>query len=216
MKDSKAPYEIVYEDNQIIVVYKKRDVLTIRTNDKKTYSHNLYHYLKLYLNKKGEELYIVHRLDYETSGLLIFAKSGVMKEKLQNAFKEKKAIRDYECVVEEKLETGKKIHVEQYLVIEKDKVYPTNVAGEGKLSITDIETKNPIQIGTSCLVHLLSGRRNQIRLAIASLGLTLIGDKRYSHSEAKRMYLNAFYLAFPKELKLKQSEFKVEPLWIKE
>ena len=57
-----VPYTIVYEDNDIIVVNKSRDVLTIRTDDKKTFHYNLYYYLKMYLNKNNQELHIVHRL----------------------------------------------------------------------------------------------------------------------------------------------------------
>ncbi len=212
MKDSKAPYEIIYEDDEIIVVYKKRNVLTIRTEDKKTFAYNLYHYLKMYLRKKGENLYIAHRLDYETSGLLVFPKTGVMKQKLQTCFKNRQVLREYECVVQEKLDIHQKFHVEQNLDISKGNVTETDDGG--KLAITDIECMNYIQIGSACKVTISTGRKNQIRLAIASLGLTLLGDKRYSNNEAKRMYLNAYHLKFPEDLGLKRNDFYVDPLWI--
>lgn len=215
MNNSKAPYIIIYEDKDILVVYKKRDVLTIRTSDKMTFTHNLYHYLKLYLEKKKENLFIVHRLDYETSGLLIFAKSSIMKEKIQKAFEEHLVIREYEGVIKEKIPLGKRFHVDQYLLDDDSKVVISD-SSLGKEAITDIESINYINIGTAIKINITTGRRNQIRLAIHSLNFTLLGDKRYSSSIEKRMYLNAYHLSFPTDLGLKQSDFFLTPLWIKE
>lgn len=84
----------------------------------------------------------------------------------------------------------------------------------GKEAITLVEASNYIQIGTALKINIRTGRRNQIRLAIHHLGLTLLGDKRYSHNENKRMYLNCYHLSFPKEAKLKQSDFSTAPLWL--
>jgi len=209
----KCPYEILYEDESIIVVYKKRNVFTIRTTDKKTYAYNLYHYLKMYMWKKKEDLFIVHRLDYETSGILIFAKSYPMKEKLQKCFEERKVIRDYEAVIQERIPLNQSFHVEQYLEERGFKVFQTDKE-HGKQAITDISSINYINIGTALKINISTGRKNQIRMAIHSLGFTLLGDKRFANSEAKRMYLNAYRLVFPAELGLKQPEFKVDPLWI--
>lgn len=210
-----SPYNIIYEDDDILVVYKQRNVFTIKTLDKKTFNYNLFHYLYEYLKKKGERPYIVHRLDYETSGLLIFAKNEELQYKLRQCFEERKVRREYEAVVLEQLERGKTYHVEQYLSEGKNgqKVIVTD-EDNGRIAITDIKVENPIQIGTSLKIEIKTGRRNQIRLALKSLGLTLIGDKRYALHEAKRMYLNAYRLSFPIELGLKQSVFETAPLWI--
>lgn len=213
MNSDKAPYEIVYEDGQVLVVYKKRDVLTLRTGDPKTFGRNLYHYLHVYLSKKNEKLYIVHRLDYSTSGLLIFAKSGKMKQTLQDAFKHHEVERDYEAVVAEKIPLDRSYHVEMELSSDGKggKVYEDP---EGKLAITDFKPVNYIQIGTALSVRISTGRRAQIRLAIAHEGLHLLGDETYSSCPAKRMYLNAYRLKFKDGTGLKQTEFAVKPLWI--
>lgn len=211
--NSKAPYEILYEDEDVIVVYKKRDVLSIRTDDKKTFSHNLYHYLHEYLKKKNENLFIVHRLDFETSGVMIFAKKEKVKQTLQNCFLAHEVGRFYEAVIAEKVELGQEYHVDQFLLEEGSKVTVTT-PDKGKEAKTDIKAINYIQIGTAVSINIDTGRHNQIRLAIHSLGYTLLGDKRFSHSEAKRMYLNEYKLVFPASTGLKQLEFATNPLWI--
>jgi 23S rRNA pseudouridine1911/1915/1917 synthase len=211
--NSKAPYEIVYEDEDIIVVYKKRDVFSIRTDDKKTFSHNLYHYLRGYLQKKKENIFIVHRLDYETSGVMVFAKKPEIKEKLQGCFIDHTVGRYYEAVVKEKIELGQEYHVDQWVKEEGNHVV-VGTKEDGKEALTDIKANNYIQIGTALAIGIGTGRHNQIRLAIHSLGYTLIGDKRYSHDEAKRMYLNEYKLVFPAESGLKQLTFETEPLWL--
>ncbi len=211
-----APYVLLYEDDEILTVYKNRDVLSIRTKDKKTYSHNLYHYLHLYLEGKNERLYIVHRLDYETSGVMIFAKSESMKEKLQKCFEERKVTRCYEAVIKEKIPLHEKRKVRMYLL---DKGNGTKIESSdeehGKEAITYIESMNYIQIGTALDIRIETGRRNQIRMALQHVGYTLLGDKRYAHDENKRMYLNSYGLIFPEELGLKKNRFIVEPLWIR-
>lgn len=210
---AKAPYDVLYEDRDIIVVYKKRDVFSIRTEDKKTYSHNLNHYLWVYLAAKNERPYVVHRLDYETSGIMIFAKNHPLKEKLQALFEERKVGRYYEAVVKEPLPFGKNYHVDHYLE-EQGFNSVVSTPEKGKEAITDILVQNPIQIGTALSISISTGRHNQIRVALASLGLTLLGDKRYANNEAKRLYLNEYRLSFPVEAGLAKTDFEVAPLWL--
>lgn len=136
-----------------------------------------------------------------------------MKEKLQKSFEEHTVSRYYEAVVKEDVPLGKDFLVKQYLEEVGMKVVVSDEK-TGKEAITHLHAQNKIQIGTALAIEIETGRRNQIRLAIQSLGLTLLGDTRYSHNEAKRMYLNEYKLVFPKELGLKQNVFEVQPLWI--
>lgn len=209
-------YHIVYEDADILVVYKERDLFTIRTSDPKTSYSNLYRFLEMELSKKGERPYLVHRLDYETSGLLIFAKRLEIQQKLQSCFETRNVVRKYEAVVAEKLPSEQHYDIRQFLTSngKGGRVYLTDEL-HGKEAITHIVTKNPIQIGTALSISIETGRRAQIRLAIASLGWHLLGDNKYSKTPAKRMYLNAYELEFPRETGLKQYYFKVSPLWLK-
>lgn len=211
----KVPYSIIYEDEEIIVIYKERDVFTIRTTDKRTYSHNLYHYIYEYLKKKGERPFIVHRLDYETSGLIIFAKNEELKETLQKEFERRKVIRHYESVIKEMIEPNMKYDVRQFLSSngKGGKVFVSN-EDEGKEAITHLASKNQIQIGTVLDISIETGRRAQIRMAVSSLGFHLLGDNKYSNTPAKRMYLNAYELIFSEETPIKEKRFFVNPLWL--
>jgi 23S rRNA pseudouridine1911/1915/1917 synthase len=209
----KAPYYVVYEDQDALVVYKKRDVLSVATLDKKTYTHNLLAYLGHYAKESHEQVYLVHRLDVETSGLLIFAKSKEMQEKIKACFEARSVQRYYEAVVKEALPLGKTYDVKQYLAEEGMRVIVSDEE-HGKEALTHIEVANPIQIGTVLKIQIETGRKNQIRLALHSLGLTLLGDSRYGGNEAKRMYLNAYRLVFPKESGLKLLDFSSDPLWL--
>lgn len=213
MNNSKAPYEVVYSDSDVLVVYKKRDVLSVKTADKKTFCHNLYYYLKNDELKNGENLFVVQRLDFENSGLMLFARNENIQKKLQEAFTLHQVERDYEAVIKEPVEPGKTFHVEMRIADNGSEAFESE---NGKLSISDIEAVNPIQIGTAVRIKIATGRHNQIRLAIKKLGFTLVGDKRYSHDDAKRLYLNSYSLTFPSSVGLKVAHFEVTPLWIKE
>ena len=114
----KAPYYVVYEDGDALLVYKKRDVLSVATLDKKTYVHNLQAYLGHYAKESHEQVYLIHRLDVETSGLMIFAKSKTMQEKIKACFEARTVERYYEAVVKESLPIGKVYDVKQYLAEE--------------------------------------------------------------------------------------------------
>jgi 23S rRNA pseudouridine1911/1915/1917 synthase len=212
-RNNKAPYDLLYEDDDIIVVYKKRDVFSVSTTDPATFTHNLFQYLQWYANRKGQKVLVVHRLDYETSGVMIFAKKPEVKERLQKAFEARNVGRFYEAVIAEKIPLNEAHHVEQYLLEEGPRVSVSD-AEHGKLAITEIVSHNYIQIGTALAIEIKTGRHNQIRLALDSLHFTLLGDKRIAHNEAKRMYLNAYKLTFPPEVGLKKSEFEVAPLWL--
>ena len=102
----KAPYSILYEDDRIIAVYKSRDVFTVQTDDKKTWRHNLFYYLSLRAKERREQVFLVHRLDYETSGILLFAKTKEALVELKKLFETRQVKRLYEAVVLERLEPG--------------------------------------------------------------------------------------------------------------
>ncbi|MCR4698131.1 MAG: RluA family pseudouridine synthase [Bacilli bacterium] len=209
------PFEIIYQDKDIMAVYKKSGLLTIGTP--KDPDHNLYHYVREYLNLHREKCFIVHRLDRDTSGIVLFAKSFEMKEKLQKAFEERNVIRKYEAVVREHLPLDIKKKVVQYLFYDKrsGRVFIANPKErKGLEAITYIRTNNYIDLGTVLDINIETGRQNQIRLALHSLHYTLIGDSKYAHDEAKKMLLNEYYLELPTYLKLKQNVFTTRPLWL--
>ena len=208
-------FEIIYQDKDILAVSKKSGMLTIGTP--KDPDHNLYHYVREYLNLHREKCFIVHRLDRDTSGIVLFAKSFEMKERLQKAFEERNVVRKYEAVVREKLPLGINKKVVQYLFYDKrsGRVFIANPKEKkGLEAITLIRTNNYIDLGTVLDINILTGRQNQIRLALHSLHYTLIGDDKYAHDDAKKMLLNEYYLELPANLRLKQNIFSIRPLWL--
>lgn len=214
MNIQKLPFNIVYEDKEIIVVYKRSGLLSIAPNNGDL--HNLYHFVREYVNQKHQKIFVVHRLDKDTSGLMIFAKSMPMKMKLQECFERREVIRKYEAVIKEKIELNKHFHVIQYLIYDhrSGKVFITKNKKTGVEAITDLKSVNSYGEGTALDIEIKTGRQNQIRLAIHSLGYTLIGDKKYSNNSDNRMMLNAYELIFPEYLKLKQRCFALKPFYL--
>ncbi len=208
-------FDIVYEDKDIIVVYKKSGLLSIATDDGDM--HNLYHYVREYVNHKKQKIFIVHRLDKSTSGLMIFAKNMEMKKILQSAFEERTVLRKYEAVVKENLPLPYKKKVVQYLAYDhrSGKVFITKNPKIGDEAITYIEAKNSSKMGTALDIEIKTGRQNQIRIALHSLGLTLIGDKKYAEDNNERMMLNAYLLEFPKSIRMREHHFEIRTFWLK-
>ena len=207
--------DILYEDHLCLVVNKPSKLLTIKTNDPKTFSRNLYHQVYEYLAHRRERPFIVHRLDFETSGILIFAKSPAMKERLQKAFEERRVLRLYECVVREKIPCGKTFRTRLCLSENRNsfRVYRDE---QGREAITLFQSLVALSIGTGLKVQIETGRKNQIRLSCLENHWTLIGDKRYSGDSARRMYLNAYCLSFPQDIGLQQCSFRIPTLWIED
>ena len=184
--------DIVYEDKDILVVNKKSGLLTV--NDKKN-NNNLYEEVYDYLHKKNQKVFIVHRLDKDTSGLILFAKNV----KIKNYFQENwdKVIRRYKAIVEGNLNNDGII--KSYLYETKSlQVLSSNNPNRGKLAITKYKViKNK---GNLCLIDIdiKTGRKNQIRCQLDSINHPIVGDKKY-HSNLNlyhRLALHAYYLKF--------------------
>jgi 23S rRNA pseudouridine1911/1915/1917 synthase len=207
-------FEILYQDKDIIAVLKKSGMLTIGTDKDK--EHNLYHYVREYCNLHRQKVYIVHRLDKDTSGIVLFAKSYEMKEQIQKAFENREIIRKYEAVVREELPLGVHKKVVQYLFFDKrsGRVFVTDDKNKGLDAITHVTTSNKQDFGTVLDISIETGRQNQIRLALHSLHYTLIGDEKYAHDSAKKMFLNEYYLGLPEYLPLKKHVFETNPMWL--
>jgi 23S rRNA pseudouridine1911/1915/1917 synthase len=210
----KRSFEVLYEDKELLAVFKRSGLLTIATDQDAT--HNLYHYVRDYLNRKKQKVFVVHRLDKDTSGIVLFAKTFDMKERLQEAFADDDLDRLYEAVVRERIPLGKTFRVDQFLSIDEKtgNVFVTHDKSLGKEAITEIEATSSCSSGTVLAIRILTGRKNQIRLALASLDLTLIGDRKYADNRAFRMMLNEYALIFDPQIGLRQSVFETTPLWL--
>lgn len=181
--------KILYEDKDLLVVRKDDKVLTV--SDGKSYN-TLYSEVYDYLHKKNQRVFVVHRLDKDTSGLVLFAKSERVKNIMQDNWD--KVIRKYYAVVCGKL-NGEAV-VKQCL--SEDKTLRVYVSDKGKLAITQYKCLKVSSAYSLMDVLIKTGRRNQIRVCFSSLGHPIIGDKKYGakRNPIGRLGLHAYYLEF--------------------
>ena len=182
--------DIIYEDKNMIVINKPANYLTIGTDKDKI--HCLYHEVREYLYKKNQKVFIVHRLDRDTSGVIVFAKNEKLKRRLQDNWD--KYTREYKVVVHGKVKEDKKRIVEYLKENKEHFVYATN-KNEGKIAITNYKVIKRFAKASYLDVSIETGRKNQIRIALANLGNPIIGDKKYGlRDKSPKMYLHAYRL----------------------
>ncbi|CDF21012.1 pseudouridine synthase [Clostridium sp. CAG:609] len=184
---------ILYEDKYLIIVYKRHGLLTISRDNHNDL--NLYDEVKEYEKKKNprNKIFIVHRLDKDTSGLVLFAKNEKIKYALQNNWD--KVIRKYYAVVEKEVLENKTLI--NYLQESKTgEVFVTNNKVMGKKSITKYEVLSKNNKCSLLDIEIKTGRKNQIRVQLAYVHHPIIGDKKYGNTKNKELLLQAYYLKF--------------------
>lgn len=201
--------KLVYEDDDIIVINKGYGLLSMGTD--KIKDGTAYSILRDYLKWKDprNKLFIVHRLDRDTSGLMVFAKSIEAKERLQHNWNNMVISRKYLAVVEGTPEPAEG-EVRSYLAENsKFEVYSTNNPEEGQLAVTRYKTLRSRNGYSLMEVSLDTGRKNQIRVHMKDLGHPIIGDRRYGakSSPIHRMALHAQTLRFVHPITRKDMNF---------
>lgn len=170
--------DIIYEDKNILVINKPAKLLTIADNKERV--KTLYHEVREYLHKKNQKVFIVHRLDKDTSGIILFCKNEKIKRLLQDNWNS--YYREYIAVVEGHLK-NKKGTIKCYLNETKtNQVYVANNK-EGKLAITEYEVINYNKTNSLVKIVIKTGRKNQIRATMSFLGNPIIGDKKYNSKQ---------------------------------
>lgn len=186
---------ILYEDKYILIINKPAKILSVSTNNEKekTIFHKVYEYIKK--KNKNNKVFIVHRLDYDTSGILVFAKDENVKYMLQNNWNS--VIRSYVAVVEGNVEKQRGT-IKSYLKETSTLLtYSTNKK-DGKLAITDYNKVLSNNLYTLLEINIKTGRKNQIRVHMKDLGHPIIGDKKYNSNvnPINRLALHANYIKF--------------------
>ena len=184
---------ILYEDKYLIIVYKRHGLLTISRDNHNDL--NLYDEVKEYEKKKNpkNKIFIVHRLDKDTSGLVLFAKNEKIKYALQNNWD--KVIRKYYAVVEKEV-LGNKTLINYLQESKTGEVFVTNNKVMGKKSITKYEVLSKNNKCSLLDIEIKTGRKNQIRVQLAYILHPIIGDKKYGNTKNKELLLQAYYLKF--------------------
>ncbi len=184
--------DILYEDKYIIVVNKPCKVLTIK--DKKG-DKNLYEDVSSYVKKQNphNKIFIVHRLDKDTSGIVLFAKSEKIKHYFQEHWDNVK--REYLALVEGHLPKKKDTLVN---FLSETKTYLVYVSDNGKKAITSYEVIEANKNTSLIKVSIATGRKNQIRVQLSHIGNPIVGDKKYGAKTnlLNRLGLHASYLEF--------------------
>jgi len=189
---------IVHEDNDIIVIDKVSGMLSMasETEKQKTAYSILSEYVKRF-NPKNL-IFIVHRLDRDTSGLMMFAKSKRVQEVLQQDWNNAIIERSYIAVVEGCVETPEGT-VTSWLRENKAMVmYSSQTPDDGQKAITHYKVLKSNKLFSMLDVKLETGRKNQIRLHMKDIGFPVTGDKKYGGklNPIGQMGLHARVLAF--------------------
>jgi 23S rRNA-/tRNA-specific pseudouridylate synthase len=143
-----------------------------------------------------ERLFTIHRLDREVSGLLIFAKSERIQEKMKAEWKDVRKL--YYALVEGSVKKDSGT-IRSWLAEGKDqKVYSVRSPEGAKLAVTHYRVMDRTEGFTLLEVELETGRKNQIRVHLSEMGCPVVGDRRYGADDRyeRRIRLHAFFLSF--------------------
>jgi Pseudouridylate synthases, 23S RNA-specific len=193
------PYPILYEDNDLLVALKPAGLLThgVGEENRKSFVGILGNYFNT-ISKGRERIYVVHRLDREVAGLLIFAKSIPIQEKLKDNWKSVDKL--YYALVESSPKASEGV-IESWLHEHPKslKVYSGRKSPEAKLAITNYKLVKEVAPYYLLQIKLDTGRKNQIRVHLSDIGCPIVGDYRYgASSKTKRQIrLFAYFLQFP-------------------
>jgi tRNA pseudouridine32 synthase/23S rRNA pseudouridine746 synthase/23S rRNA pseudouridine1911/1915/1917 synthase len=174
---------ILYEDRDIIVVNKIHGLLTMGTDREKenTAYFHLTDYVRKGNSRSKNRIFIVHRLDRDTSGVLVFAKTEPVKHFLQNNWRE--FTKKYVAVVHGNLKEKEGI-IESYLVENSaNRMYSVNNPEKGKFSKTGYKVLKENSKFNLLEIELFTGTKNQIRVHFAEKGNPVAGDKIYGIAE---------------------------------
>lgn len=193
----KKKLDIVYEDKQILVVNKPSGILTVSTPKEK--EKTLFHEVSNYVKKSNPKakIFIIHRLDKDTSGIVMFAKNEMIKYAYQNAWDELVLKRGYTAVVDGVIEKKTGV-IKSYLKETKTLlVYSSNDKKNGKLAITNYNVIKISKKYSMLDIDIKTGRKNQIRVHMKDIDHPILGDKKYGNkkSSANRLMLHAKELA---------------------
>lgn len=202
--------KIVYEDDLFLVIDKPYNLLTVATDKEK--EKTAYVLVNKYIKQKDKKskIHVLHRLDKDTSGVLVFCKDEEVKNELQDKWNEIINRREYIAIVEGVLEKKEGV-IRSYLKESKTKMVYSCSKKEGKLAITEYKVLKENNKFSLVSVNLLTGRKNQIRVHLKDIGHPLVGDKKYGSScnLINRLALHCIALEFKYCDKIYKFETKI-------
>ena len=207
-KRSELP--IIFEDDYIIAIDKPYGLLSVASDKEK--NSTAYRMVSDYLRAKDKKarIYVVHRLDKETSGVLIFAKNEEIKNLFQESWNELVLKRGYYAVVEGVMEK-KSDRIINYLKMNNlNLMYVCKPSKDAYKCITEYKVIKENKNYSLLDVHIFTGRKNQIRVTLGNLNHYVLGDDKYGSPEnpINRLCLHAYELKFKHPNSKKIFEFK--------
>jgi len=207
-------FEILHEDRDVLVIHKPSGWLTMGTERQqlRTAYFVMSAYVKRGQAKSPHRIFIVHRLDRDTSGVLIFAKTEKAKTTLQEQWQDTEKV--YLAVVEGQVQP--KSAVLENLLDEKSavhRVWVTPNKQKGRLAKTEYQVLKQTKARALLKVDLHTGRKHQIRVQLAEAGYPISGDKVYGQPKQQQRFLalHAWSLSFNHPYSGKRMSFAAEP-----
>lgn len=193
---SQCPLPILYEDNDIIVVEKPAGLLSIATEKEK--EQTAYHILMDYIRSgnPNNRIYVVHRLDRDTSGVLMAAKNEEIKLLLQDNWADIVKSRGYTAVVEGEVKAQSGVLKSWLKETKTHLIYSSSRPGDGLEAITKYELLQCNEEYSLLDIRLETGRKNQIRVQVQDMGHPIAGDRKYGAqtNPIRRLALHAHLL----------------------
>ena len=188
---------VLYEDKDIIAISKPCGLLSI-SNDKEK-DVTAFRLVREYVRKNNPNTYLfaIHRLDQETSGVLIFGKNERIKNMLQDNWNDIVKKRGYYAIVNGKLDKDKGTF-KSYLKENRNGIIYSSKNKDGKLAVTNYKVIRSNNKYSLLDIDIETGRRNQIRVHLSEYGYPIVGDKKYGSKDKslKRLGLHAYELSF--------------------
>ncbi|MFK5926739.1 MAG: RNA pseudouridine synthase [Desulfuromusa sp.] len=189
---------ILHEDKDILVIDKPSGLLTIGSdrNKSRTAHYLLNDYVRKGNPKSRQRVYVVHRLDQATSGLLVFAKSESAKNFLQDNWDQTE--KHYLAIIHGQMTKKQGTMTTSLVENSANNVYSTADVNTGKLAKTSYNVIQEKKEFSLVDIHLLTGRKHQIRVHFAEIGRPVVGDQKYGSEprNSKRLYLHSKSLKF--------------------
>ncbi len=194
IKVKKPKINIIYEDEDFIAIDKLAGLLAVASD--KELVDTAYNQVFEYLKAKNKRPYVIHRIDKETSGVLVFTTNPKLQSRLRLDWNKYVKYRGYVAICEGHLEK-KEGTLKNYLANnEYNLVYVSNNK-QDQLAITNYRVIKENKTMSLLDINIDTGRKNQIRVQLAHLGHSIIGDEKYGHKETfKRLGLHASKLVF--------------------
>lgn len=203
------PFPIIYEDKDFVVVDKPSGLLSVASD--KENKRTAYRYVSDYIYNKDKHarIYVVHRLDEDTSGVLVFAKDAHLKDALQLGWQNLVKKRGYYAIVEGHMKDNEGTLVNYLKKSKINLVYVTDDKVNGKKAIMHYKVIATDKKYSLLNVSLETGRQNQIRVQLGHINHYVLGDDKYGEPDnpINRLALHAYLLEFTHPITHKTMRF---------